>query len=72
MTKNFDDHRFGFWRCDECGRTLSAYVTQPHVIPQVPQPWRSVIVHGYLGDFHCCGDTCELDLRLRLATEAGP
>jgi hypothetical protein len=66
VSEHFDDACYGYWRCDNCGRTLTAPATS-NVEPQLPPPWRDVIIEDYIGVFHCCKDKCELELRLHNA-----
>jgi hypothetical protein len=67
MTAVFDEHRFGYWRCDNCGRTLSAVAG---VEPVLPPPWREREIAGYVGTFHVCSDRCEEELPLTVAARA--
>jgi len=60
----FDDQRFGYWRCDECGRTLSAVASSSP--PQLPDPWREVTLDEFVGAFHVCGHACAVLLRAEL------
>lgn len=70
MSAHFDDdHCYGFWRCDECGRTLSTAATK--VKPQLPSPWREVEIEEFVGVFHVCRDLCETRLRARCAGGRG-
>jgi hypothetical protein len=71
MAAVFDDHTFGYWRCDNCGRTLSSVAG---VKPVLPRPWQSVEIDGFIGDFHVCTMRClnELTLVLGNARKTDP
>lgn len=59
MAAIFDDHTFGYWRCDLCGRTLSSVAG---VTPILPRPWEAIEIEGFVGDFHICRPQCKTDL----------
>ncbi len=70
MAAIFDEQKFGYWRCDECGRTLSAVAVEGD--PVLPSPWRELSNDDYVGVFHVCSDACEHGLRADLVRRRSP
>jgi hypothetical protein len=59
-------------RCDECRRQMSQQDSGRTERPPLPEPWREVVIKGWVGTFHVCSDACEVGLRARVGRGEEP